>query len=123
MEEAVEQCRKTLVNGEEKPLEDLIKDCVRTAEKTYQVPQESLEKYIGCKASAFSMNDLIRLKRVFNSIKDGMAKREEVFELPGVEKKEAEDAFAGKEKGKKKEEKPSDGQQELNLEGGADEAK
>lgn len=98
VEEAVEQCRKTLVSGEEKPLEDLIKDCVRTAEKTYQVPQESLEKYIGCKASAFSMNDLIRLKRVFNSIKDGMAKREEVFELPGVERKEAEDAFAGKEK-------------------------
>ena len=123
VEEAVERCRRTLINGEEKPLEDLIKDCVRTAEKTYQVPQESLEKYIGCKASAFSMNDLIRLKRVFNSIKDGMAKREEIFELPGVEKKEAEDAFAGKEKWKEKEEKPADGQQELNLEGGADEAK
>lgn len=120
-EEAVEQCRKTLVNGEEKPLEDLIKDCVRTAEKTYQVPQESLEKYIGCKASAFSMNDLIKLKKVFNAIKDGMAKREEIFELPGVEKKEAEDAFAGKEK--KKEEKPADGQQKLDLGGGADEAK
>ena len=102
VEEAVEQCRKTLVNGEEKPLEDLIKDCVRTAEKTYQVPQESLEKYIGCKASVFSMNDFIRLKRVFNSIKDGMAKREEIFELPGMEKKEAEDAFASKEKDKKK---------------------
>lgn len=120
VEEAVEQCRNTLVNGEEKPLEDLIKDCVRTAEKTYQVPQESLEKYIGCKASAFSMNDLIRLKRVFNSIKDGMAKREEIFELPGVEKKEAEDAFAGKEK---KDEKSDGGQQKLNLEGGADETK
>lgn len=119
IEEAVEQCHSTLINGEEKPLEDLIKDCVRTAEKTYQVPQESLEKYIGCKASAFSMNDLIRLKRAFNSIKDGMAKREEIFELPGVEKKEAEDAFSGK----KKEEKPAGSQQQLDLGGGADEAK
>ena len=119
IEEAVEQCHSTLINGEEKPLEDLIKDCVRTAEKTYQVPQESLEKYIGCKVSAFSMNDLIRLKRAFNSIKDGMAKREEIFELPGVEKKEAEDAFSGK----KKEEKPADSQQQLDLGGGADEAK
>lgn len=123
VEEAVEQCRNTLVNGGEKPLEDLIKDCVRTAEKVYQVPQESLEKYIGCKASAFSMNDLIRLKRVFNSIKDGMAKREEVFELPGSEKKEAEDAFAQKEKKDKKEEKPAEGQQQLDLGGGADETK
>ena len=116
-EEAVEQCRKTLLGKEEMPMIDRIKICVQVAEKDYQIPQESLEKYIGCKAEAFSMNDLIRLNRVFNSIKDGMAKREEIFELPGVEKKEAEDAFAGKEK---KEEKLPNGQQELNFEGGAD---
>lgn len=115
-EEAVEQCRKTLVNGEEKPLKDLIKDCLMTAEKYYQVPQESLEKYIGCKASAFTMNDLIRLKRVFNSIKDGMAKREEVFELPGVDKEELKDPFEGK----KKDKEQADGQQQLDLGGGAD---
>ena len=117
VEEAIEQCHKTLLGKDDTPLIDRIKKCVQIAEKEYQIPQESLEKYIGCKAEAFSMNDLIRLNRVFNSIKDGMAKREEVFELPGVEKKEAEDAFAGKDK---KEEKSADGQQELNLEGGAD---
>lgn len=125
-EEAVEQCRKTLMNGEEKPLKDLIQGVVRTAEKDYQVPQESLEKYIGCKAEAFSMNDLIRLKREFNSIKDGMAKREEVFELPGVEKEEPKDPFKDKEnkdKEKKKEENPTDGQQQLDLGGDADEVK
>lgn len=119
VEEAIDQCHKTLLGKEDTPMIDRIKKCVMVAEKEYQIPQESLEKYIGCKADAFSMNDLIRLNRVFNSIKDGMAKREEIFELPGVEKKEAEDAFAGKEKGKKKDEKPDDGQQELNLEGGA----
>ena len=118
-EEAVEQCRKTLIDGEKLPIKDLISGVVRTAKEEYAVPQESLEKYIGCKADSFSMNDLIRLKKVFNSIKDGMAKREEIFELPGVKKKEAEDAFAGK----KKEEKVEDGQQELDLGGGADEAK
>ncbi len=125
-EEAVEQCRKTLINGEEKPLKDLIQGVVRTAEKDYQVPQESLEKYIGCKAEAFSMNDLIRLKRVFNSIKDGMAKREEIFELPGVEKEEPKDPFKdreNKDKEKKKEENPTDGQQQLDLGGDADEVK
>lgn len=117
VEEAIEQCHKTLLGKDDIPLIDRIKKCVQIAEKEYQIPQESLEKYIGCKAEAFSINDLIRLNRVFNSIKDGMAKREEIFELPGVEKKEAEDAFAGKEK------KPADGQQELNLGGGADEVK
>lgn len=120
VEEAIEQCHKTLLGKDDIPLIDRIKKCVQIAEKEYQIPQESLEKYIGCKAEAFSMNDLIRLNRVFNSIKDGMANREEIFEVPGVEKKEAEDAFAGKEK---KEEKQTDGQQQLDLGGGADEAK
>ena len=34
--------------------------------------------------------DLIRLKKVFNSIKDGMAKREEIFELPGMDGEDPE---------------------------------
>ena len=49
-----------------------------------------------------------------------MAKREEVFELPGAEKEEKgelKDPF----KGKKKKEEPSDGQQELRLEGSVNE--
>lgn len=123
VEEAIEQCHKTLLGKDDTPLIDRIKKCIQIAEREYQIPQESLEKYIGCKAEAFSMNDLIRLNRVFNSIKDGMAKREEIFELPGVQKEEAQDAFAGKEKKNKKDEKSADGQQELNLGGGTDEAK
>ena len=66
------------------------------------------------------MNDLIRLKRVFNSIKDGMAKCEEIFELPGMEKDEARDAFAEK---NKEEQKADNEQQKLDLGSGADESK
>ncbi|WP_301888323.1 hypothetical protein [Bacteroides caecimuris] len=117
VESAIQQCRKTLLDGEKKPLKDVVKDVVLAFQRDYNVPVESLEKYIGCKSGSFSMNDCIRLRKVYNSIKDGMAKREEIFELPGVEKKETEDAFAGKEK---KEEKLANGQQELNFEGGAD---
>ena len=123
VEEAVEQCHKTLLDGEDKPLIDLVQGVVRTFENEYAVPQESLEKYIGCKAEAFSMNDLIRLKKVYNSIKDGMARREEVFDLPGAEDDDFDvnDAFAEKEKSEKKSKnKESDGQQELNLEGDVD---
>lgn len=119
VEDAIEQCNRTLLEGEKKPLADVIKEVSLYFQRDFNVPLEALEKLIGCKAEAFSMNDCIRLRKVYNSIKDGMAKREEVFELPGVEKKEAEDAFAGKEK----KEKSADGQQELNLEGGADETK
>ena len=123
VEDAIEQCNRTLLEGEKKPLADVIKEVSLYFQRDFNVPLEALEKLIGCKAEAFSMNDCIRLRKAYNSIKDGMAKREEIFELPGVEKEEVVDAFAGKEKGKKKEEKPADGQQELNLEGGTNEAK
>lgn len=121
VEEALEECHKTLLGDGETPIIDRIKKCVMIAEKEYQIPQESLEKYIGCKAEVFSMNDLIRLNKAFNSIKDGMAKREDIFELPGMDKMEAEDAFADKEKKQdNKKKKESDGQQESNLGGDAD---
>lgn len=119
IESALDQCHKTLEGVEQRPLIDVIKEVSLYFQRDFNVPVEALEKYIGCKSEAFSMNDCLRLRKVYVSLKDGMAKREEVFELPGVEKKEAEDAFAGKEK----KEKPADGQQELNLDGGADEAK
>ncbi len=119
VEDAMEQCNKTLIGQNDKPLIDLVKDMAAIFEKEFSVPLKAIEKYIGCKSTAFSMNDLVRLKRVYTSLRDGMAKREEIFELPGVENKEAEDAFAGKEK----KEMQADGQQELNLEGGADETK
>ena len=120
IEDAMEQCNQTLIGKADKPLIDLVKDMAAIFKKEFSVPLEAIEKYIGCKSTAFSMNDLVRLKRVYTSLKDGMVKREEVFELPGVEKKEAEDAFAGKDK---KSSKASDGQQELDLGGGKNEVK
>lgn len=109
VEEAIEQCHKTLIEGEQKPLGDLVKDMARIFQDEFSVPLESIEKYIGCNSSAFSMNDLIRLKRVYTSLKDGMSKREEVFELPGVvadSDSEIKDVLADKEeKGAKKKEK------------------
>lgn len=109
VEEAIEQCHRTLTDGEKKPIADLVKDMARIFQDEFSVPLESIEKYIGCKSSAFSMNDLIRLKKVYTSLKDGMSKREEVFELPGVvadSDSEIKDVLAEKEdKGAKKKEK------------------
>lgn len=119
VEDAMEQCNQTLVGKADKPIIDLVKDMAAIFEREFSVPLEAIEKYIGCKSTAFSMNDLVRLKRVYTSLKDGMAKREEIFELPGVEKEEPKDPFDGK----KKDKEPADGQQELNLGGGADETK
>lgn len=117
LEDAMEQCNKTLLGETDTPIIDLVKDMAAIFEKEFSVPIEAIEKYIGCKSSAFSMNDLVRLKRVYNSLKDGMAKREELFELPGIEKEEVKDPFEER----KKEEKQADGQQKLDLGGDADE--
>ena len=109
---AVEQCRDTLVKGEKEPLIDRVRKMAKAFEDAYSVTLPMIEKYLGCKAEAFSENDFIRLKNVYKSLRDGMAKREDYFEISAPEEKtEAKDAFAEK----KKEEK-----QDLSLEGGAD---
>lgn len=78
---AIDQCNKTMSEGEKKPVIDLVRDMAAIFEREFSVPIEAIEKYIGCKSEAFSMNDLVRLKRVYKSLHDGMAKREDYFDL------------------------------------------
>lgn len=100
-EAAVEQCNKTLVEGETKPIIDLVRGVAATLKEKYGVPLEAIEKYIGCKAEAFSMNDLVRLKRVYKSLNDGMAKREDFFDMAlSADDSEIENPFPGNEKKK-----------------------
>lgn len=109
VEDAITQCNKTLIDGEEKPIIDLVKDMANIFEKEFSVPLDSIEKYIGCKSTAFSMNDLVRLKKVYRSLADGMAKREDYFDL-GLKEESSEsessdsalDVFKEKPQDKKK---------------------
>lgn len=117
IKDAEDRCNKTLIEGEEKPLPDVIKEVCLYFRRDYNVPVDAIEKLIGCKSEAFSMNDCVRLRKIYNAIKDGMSKREDYFDL-GLPKEEELDAFAGKDTGKKKNEKSADGQQELDLGGG-----
>jgi hypothetical protein len=82
-EAAVEKCKKTLLSGNTEPITDRIRKMVGAFDHEFQVNIEMLEKYIGCKVDAFSENDLLRLKGVYRSLKDGMSKREDYFELSG----------------------------------------
>lgn len=59
---AIDQCNKTMSEGEKKPVIDLVRDMAAIFEREFSVPIEAIEKYIGCKSEAFSMNDLVRLK-------------------------------------------------------------
>lgn len=88
IEDAIEECEKTLVKGETKPVIDLVKEMSVIFQNELSVPIDAIEKYIGCKAEAFSMNDLVRLKKVYRSLKDGMAKREDYFDFKSQIKSE-----------------------------------
>lgn len=123
VDDALEECEKTIRGQNSKPLKDRIREGVQLFEEKFSVTKEMLEKFIGCKAEAFSENDMLRLNKVFVSLKDGMASREDYFEVGLDEKKEesaeVKDPFADateqtktkKEKKSEKEEK----QQELDL--------
>lgn len=107
VEAAIEQCTKTLREGYSEPLVDRVRTMARAFEKDFSVTLPMLEKYLGCKSDAFSENDFVRLKKVYISLRDGMAKREDYFEiaLPSGEG-EISDPFsegAKKEEAEKKE--------------------
>ncbi|UKS25051.1 hypothetical protein LOZ80_26090 [Paenibacillus sp. HWE-109] len=87
---AVEKCKQTMASGNKEPLSDRIRTMIVMFEKEHQVNQSMLEKFIGCKADAFSEQDLVRLRNVFKTLRDGMGKREDYFEIKGVQKSSAE---------------------------------
>ena len=103
---AVRECQKTLVSGNDKPLIDRVRDGIRLFEEKFSVNQEMIEKYIGCKCEAFSENDMIRLNNVYRSLRDGMASREQYFDLPvpgaGESESEIQDPFAKQQKSEEK---------------------
>ncbi|EJL29990.1 hypothetical protein PMI05_01606 [Brevibacillus sp. BC25] len=78
---AIEQCKVTLVSGHKEPLSDRVRNALVLFEKEHSISKEMVEKYIGCKVDAFSEHDFIRLGNVYRSLKDGMGKREDYFDI------------------------------------------
>ena len=81
VEAAVEECHKTLENGNTEPLIDRVRKGIKLFEDKFSVTQQMVEKYIGCKSEAFSEHDMIRLNNIYRSLRDGMAKREDYFDI------------------------------------------
>lgn len=103
---AVAECQKTLTTGNTEPLIDRVRKGIKMFEDKFSVTQEMIEKYIGCKSEAFSENDMLRLNNVYRSLKDGMAKREDFFEIPAPDAdkvdSEIQDPFAKQQKTEEK---------------------
>ena len=94
VEAAEAQCEETLKkNNAGKPLVDRIRDMFAKFQADFGVTKDMIEEFIGCRAEAFTERDVLKLGRVYNSLRDGMAKREDFFNIkatsPEPEKAEA----------------------------------
>jgi hypothetical protein len=84
VEAAEKKCEETLKKGGE-PLEDRIRKMVSTFAE-HGVTVEMLEKRLMHKMDATIVQELISLGKIYQSLRDGMAKREDFFEVaPTVE--------------------------------------
>lgn len=79
---AIGQCNVTLAGNSKIPLVDTIRAMIKAFQEDYGVTAEMLEKYIGCKKEAFSRQSIVRLRNVFNTLRDGSASVEQYFEMP-----------------------------------------
>jgi len=113
LDQAEAACEKTLKSGGSKPLADRIRDMV-IAFGELSVTKEMLEERLGMALSACSETQFVGLRKIYTSIKDGMGKREDYFNVGGGTAGKSEptgksrsEAAAEKLKGGKKEQ-PAD---------------
>ena len=69
---ALAQCDTTLKASNKLPLEERVTKMCEAFQNDFQITVDALEKYIGRKAQAFSETDVIRLGKVYRSLKDGV---------------------------------------------------
>nr|DAH96557.1 MAG TPA: hypothetical protein [Caudoviricetes sp.] len=100
---AVEECKKTMNNGDTRPMQERIAQMLAVFKQDFGVTKEKIEEYVGRPAGAYGVEDIILLQGVYKAIKDGQAtvesyfpKKEAVAEPLGVPDdivKEAEEHF------------------------------
>lgn len=79
VQSAVDQCRKTLVQGAGKvPIKDQVVHMLN-AFTEFGVTQADIEKRLGNKLDGVTPNQLASLRRIYKSLKDGVGKKEDYF--------------------------------------------
>ncbi|AFZ90200.1 hypothetical protein AB0R65_14720 [Bacillus velezensis] len=116
---AVDMCQKTLINGHKEPLEDRLRNALSTFKKEFGITKEMIEEYIGSNVDAFTEQDFLKIGRIYTSLRDGMAKKEDYFNVKatGATKSKAEEEFK---KQKKQADKPADSKEKAGDPANAD---
>ena len=86
VEAAQEQCAKTLAGQSDQPLKERISMMLEAFSEKFTVSQEQIEKRMQKNVSALRESDLVSLRRIFTSLKDGMSSSDEWFEPTQTEK-------------------------------------
>lgn len=98
---AVDQCQNTLRGNGKEPLVDRVRKIAQVFQDEFGVSMSMLEGYIGCKYDAFTEQSVVRLRGVYKSLRDGMASREQYFDLSASEPPaKIDDKASGKRKSK-----------------------
>lgn len=78
---AVDMCQRTLIDGHKEPLEDRLRKALTTFKADFGVTKEMVEEYVGSKLDAFTEQDYLKIGRIYTSLRDGMAKKEDYFNV------------------------------------------
>lgn len=73
------ECEKTLAGENKTPIADRLKVMLDKFSE-FGITKDMIEKRAGFKFESFTEKDVLDLGKVYNSLKDGMAKREDFFE-------------------------------------------
>lgn len=100
VEDFLNECEKTLIGSNTKPLKERITDMLKLFEEL-GVTQEMLEQRIGTKCDNFIAKNIVDLGSIYNSIKNNFAPIEKYFgSLSSRKQKEAAEAKLLKSSGK-----------------------
>jgi len=106
IEEASEECNRTLSGNGSEPIEDRVRKMLSAFDK-FGVNKEMLEARLGHKTSAIVEAEITSLQKIYNSLKDGMSKREDWFTVGDATTTEKTKDLTSKIKGGGKEAKPA----------------
>lgn len=84
LDQAIECCEKTLETGDNLPLEQRIAKMLNLFSEV-GVSKEMIENMLKHKLEAVNNQELLTLSKIYTSIKDGYAPREQYFDLEKVE--------------------------------------
>ena len=81
IEEAIQIVKKTMAGGDGMPFEDRVRNMV-LAFGELGVSEKMIEGFLGHSLKAIVVEEMPRLRQVCNSIRDGLAKRDDFFDVP-----------------------------------------